>query len=72
MNSEKILQAFIDIDNATEISCATLSIISESSENERLSWALIGIIGQIEKIRDSAKLIDESIQKKGGTHDRKQ
>ena len=61
---EKLLQAFIDIDTASEISYATLSELSENCEDERVSYIILGVMEQIEKIKKTAEMIDEAMREK--------
>lgn len=62
MDSEKVLQAFMDIRNATGIAEATLkTMFSDNSVNDRLEWVIIGVVEQINKIKKAAKAIDEEI-----------
>lgn len=64
MNSEELLEALIDIDNATEISNAILSTLVEYGENENINWMLIAVEQQIDKIRIAADNIDSTIRRK--------
>lgn len=66
MDNEKMLQAFIDIDNASEVAKATLTTVCSDScfDNKRLERVLIGVVEQIEKIEKAAKAIDEVMSAK--------
>lgn len=61
----KLLKAFTEIDNAVEISKATLTTIQEGMEEEHVSWALIGVIQQLEKISDAVVVINSVIKESG-------
>ena len=58
---EKLLKAFTEIDNAVEISQATLAVVQEDLEEDRASWVLIGVSQQLDKIREANNLIDEAV-----------
>lgn len=64
MSKEELFEAYIAIDNAIEISFATLSVISDQTEDERLSWALMGVMEQIEKIQKTIELLNEATSRK--------
>lgn len=57
-------KAYDNIDIALEISSATLSIISDHTEDETISWALSGVHEQLDKIRDNMNEIDNMLNKK--------
>lgn len=48
-----ILKALNDIDTAVEVSMATVVTAGESTEDERISWILVGVTSQLNVIRDS-------------------
>lgn len=68
MDNEKMLQAFVDIDNASEVAKATLNTVIADNcfDNERLGWVLVGVVEQIEKIEKAAEAIDWGMEQKGG------
>jgi len=57
------LEAFDEINCAIEISYATLKLISEHQDIEGDSWAIIGVLEQIEKVKDCLTIIGENLQK---------
>lgn len=61
MDNEKMLQAYMDIRNMSEIAIATLETVNADNclNNDRLEWVLIGVIEQIKAIQKAAKVIDE-------------
>lgn len=61
MDMEKMLQAYTDIHNMSEIAIATLETVNADNclKNDRLEWVLIGVIEQIKAIQKAAKAIDE-------------
>lgn len=61
MDKEKMLQAYIDIYNTSEIAIATLETVNADNclKNDRLEWVIIGVIEQIKTIQKAAKAIDE-------------
>lgn len=61
MDTEKMLQAYTDIRNTSEVAIATLeTVIADNClKNDRLEWVLIGVIEQIKAIQRAAKAIDE-------------
>lgn len=61
-----MLQAFIDIDNASEVAKATLETVNADNclKNDRLEWVIIGVIEQIKAIQKAAKAIDEEMSAK--------
>lgn len=63
MDKEKMLQAYIDIYNTSEIAIATLETVNADNclKNDRLEWVIIGVIEQIKTIQKAAKAIDEEI-----------
>lgn len=63
MNLEALQDAVEDASRAFEISRATLTIISERRDTEIDSWAIVGVLEQIEKIRDSLSIIDGVLTK---------
>lgn len=48
-----MLKALNDIDTAVEISMATVVTAGDSTEDERISWMLVGVADQLKVIRDS-------------------
>ena len=66
MEKEKMLQAFMDIDNASEIAIATLNAVTADNcfDNDRLEWVVIGVIDQIKTIQRAAGVIDEVMSAK--------
>ena len=62
MNLEALQDAIEDASRAFEISRATLTIISERRDTDIDSWAIVGVLEQIEKIRDCLTVIDENLQ----------
>lgn len=66
MDMEKMLQAYTDIRNTSEIAIATLKTVcaDNSLKSDRLEWVIIGAIEQIEKIQRAAKAIDEAMNEK--------
>lgn len=56
---DKLLKAFTEIDNAVEISQATIAVVQEDLEENRASWVLLGVNQQLDKIREANNLIDE-------------
>lgn len=59
--TDTLLKAFIDIDTASEISYATLAEFSENSEDDRTKYIILGVMQQLEKIKQSAELIDKAM-----------
>lgn len=57
--ADKLVQVYNDIDFATKISHATLSEIMENTEDDRTQYILLGIIEQLERIKQSVTLFDE-------------
>jgi len=62
MNKSDLMEAIRDIDNAVEISKATLVTVQEDVEEERVSWVLIGVIDQMDKIQKTLEIIDSAIK----------
>lgn len=58
MNLEALQDAIEDANRSSEISYATLSTISAQRDNETVSWAIAGVMDQIEKIKDCLTIID--------------
>lgn len=58
-NQKKLFEAFTEIDNAVEISQATLAMMLEDLEEDGTSWVLMGISQQLGKIREANNLINE-------------
>lgn len=63
MNMDVLRDAVEDASHASEISLATLTIISERRDAKIDSWAIIGVLEQIEKIRDCLTTMDEELVK---------
>lgn len=59
--NEQLLQSFIDIDTATEISYATLAEFSENSEDDRTKYIILGVLQQLEKIKKANDNIDKAM-----------
>lgn len=61
MDREKMLQAYTDIRNTSEIAIATLETVNADNclKNDRLEWVIIGVIEQIKTIQRAARTIDE-------------
>lgn len=57
--ADKLVKVYNDIDFATKISHATLSEIMENTEDDRTQYILLGIIEQLEHIKQSVILFDE-------------
>lgn len=57
--TEQLLQSFIDIDTATEISYATLSDLMDSSEDDRTKYIILGVLQQLEKIKKANDNFDK-------------
>lgn len=61
--NEKLLETYTDMDNALEISYATLSTLSLEQENDqRVAWVLTGVMEQIEKVQRNMGKIFEHIK----------
>lgn len=60
--NEQLLQSFIDIDTATEISYATLAEFSENSEDDRTKYIILGVLQQLEKIKKANNNIDKTMR----------
>lgn len=60
--NEQLLQSFIDIDTATEISYATLAEFSENSEDDRTKYIILGVMQQLEKIKKANDNIDKTMR----------
>lgn len=63
MDMEKILQAYTDIRNTSEIAIATLETVNADNclKNDRLEWVIIGVIEQIKTIQRAARAVDEAM-----------
>lgn len=63
MDTEKMLQAYTDIRNTSEIAIATLETVSADNclKNDRLEWVIIGVIEQIKTIQRATRAIDEAM-----------
>ena len=59
--TEQLLQSFIDIGTATEISHATLSDLMDSSEDDRTKYIILGVLQQLEKIKKANDNIDKAM-----------
>lgn len=63
--SDILFQSFIDIDTATEISYATLAALSESSDNDNIKYIILGVMQQLEKIKEAAdNIMDKTTSRK--------
>lgn len=60
MDKMKMLQIFLDINNATEVAGAILETINNEGmvENDNVIWLIYGALEQIKKIRKLAQEID--------------
>lgn len=56
-----MLKALNDIDTALEISMATVVTAGDSTEDERISWILVGVADQLNVIRDSLTALNLEI-----------
>lgn len=60
---EKIYKAYHDVDNALDISYATISTLSiEQEEDQRVAFVLLGVMEQIEKAQSNMGKIFEHIK----------
>lgn len=64
IKADKLVNVYLDIDTAAEISHATLTELMENSEDSRTQYILLGVIQQLENIKHSVNLFDEIM--KGG------
>lgn len=51
-DAEAFAPDFDEINRAIEISYATLTVISERRDAETDSWAILGVLEQIEKVKN--------------------
>lgn len=60
MDTEKMLRAYTDIRNTSEVAIATLETVNADNclKNDRLEWVIIGVIEQIKTIQIAARAID--------------
>lgn len=56
-----MLKALNDIDTALEVSMATVVTAGDSTEDERISWILIGVADQLKAIRNSLTSLDAEL-----------
>ena len=63
MNLEALQDAIEDVNRSSEISYATLSTISAQRDNEIVSWAIAGVMDQIEKIKGCLTIINGVLTK---------
>lgn len=56
-----MLKALNDIDTALEVSMATVVTAGDSTEDERISWILVGVTDQLKVIRDSLTAINTEL-----------
>ena len=56
-----MVKAFNDIDTALEVSMATVVTAGDSTEDERISWILIGVADQLKAIRNSLTSLDAEL-----------
>lgn len=66
MNLESLQDAIEDANRSSEISYSILSVISAQRDNETVSWAIAGVMDQIEKIRDYLTMIDKGLAEMEG------
>ncbi len=53
MEQHELLTQYLDsINRAIEITYATLSTISNQRDDESISWTVVGIMDQIEKVKE--------------------
>lgn len=56
-----MVKALNDIDTALEVSMATVVTAGDSTEDERISWILIGVADQLKTIRNSLTSLDAEL-----------
>lgn len=56
-----MVKALNDIDTALEVSMATVVTAGDSTEDERISWILIGVADQLTAIRNSLTSLDAEL-----------
>lgn len=56
-----MVKALNDIDTALEVSMATVVTAGDSTEDERISWILIGVADQLKAIRNSLTSLDAEL-----------
>jgi len=56
-----LLQSFIDISTASEISHATLEELMDNSEDDREKYIILGVLQQLEKIKKATENIDKAM-----------
>ena len=56
-----MLAALNNIDTALEVSMATVVTAGESTEDERISWILVGVTDQLKVIRASLNSLDTEL-----------
>lgn len=56
-----MVKALNDIDTALEVSMATVVTAGDSTEDERISWILIGVTDQLKAIRNSLTSLDAEL-----------
>lgn len=59
--AEAFAPDFDEINRAIEISYATLTVISERRDAETDSWAILGVLEQIEKVKNYLSRISKVI-----------
>ncbi len=60
MEQHELLTQYLDsINRAIEITYATLSTISNQRDDESISWTVVGIMDQIEKVKEYTSKMDE-------------
>lgn len=56
-----MLKALNNIDTALEVSMATVVTAGDSTEDERISWILVGVTDQLKVIRDSINSLNTEL-----------
>ena len=58
MSSEQIANKLANIDDALEISRATLTMVAENYEDDPVAWILLGVLNQISVIQETVNQLD--------------
>lgn len=58
MSSEQIANKLANIDDALEISRATLTMLAENYEDDPVAWILLGVLNQISVIQETVNQLD--------------
>ena len=58
MSKEQICNNLADIDNALEISRATLGMLAENYEDKPDAWVLYGVLKQLSTIQEAVNQLD--------------